>query len=147
MSGIVKRKKERERNEKLSVENSMKIGIMSMVAVMVSLTIDAIAIFVDNVDWISALSGFAVLIFYLFFLNSKCIEKVHNKEYLRRVIDAGTLSSVFTFVIERTFMPMINNAELDITISVLILITMFFLLPIILFIMLRKKKEWNYNVD
>lgn len=147
MSGIVKRKKERERNEKLSVENSMKIGIMSMVAVMISLAIDAIAIFVDNVDWISALSGFAVLIFYLLFLNSKCIEKVHNKEYLRRVIDAGTLSSVFTFVIERTFMPMIKDAELDITISVLILIAMFFLLPIILFIMLRKKKEWNYNVD
>lgn len=147
MSGIVKRKKERERNEKLSVENSMKVGIMSMVAVMVSLAIDAIAIFVNNVDLISALSGFAVLIFYLFFLNSKCIEKVHNKEYLRRVIDAGTLSSVFTFVIERTFMPMIKDAELDITISVLILIAMFFLLPIILFIMLRKKKEWNYNVD
>lgn len=147
MSGIVKRKKEREKNEKLNVEISMKIGIMSMIAVMISLVIDAFAIFIENVDMISAFSGFAVLIFYLFFLKSKCIEKVHNKEYLRRVIDAGTLSSVFTFVIERTFLPMIKNAELDVTISVLLLIVMFFMLPIILFILLRKKKEWNHYVD
>lgn len=109
MSGIVKRKKEREKNEKLNVEITMKIGIMSMIAVMISLVIDAFAIFIENVDMISAFSGFAVLIFYLFFLKSKCIEKVHNKEHLRRVIDAGTLSSVFTFVIERTFLPMIKK--------------------------------------
>ena len=147
MSPLVKRKKEREKNEKLNVEISMKIGIMSMIAVMISLVIDALAIFIENVDMISAFSGFAVLIFYLFFLKSKCIEKVHNKEYLRRVIDAGTLSSVFTFVIERTFLPMIKNAELDVIISVLLLIAMFFMLPIILFILLRKKKEWNHYVD
>ncbi len=147
MSGITKSKNEREKNEKLSVENSMKIGIMSMIAVMISLIIDAIAIFVENVDGISAFCGVVFLIFFGFFIKSKCIEKVRNKEYLRRVIDAGTLSSVFTFVIERTFMPMIKNADVDVIVSVLIVIIMFILLPVILFVLLRKKKEWQYYVD
>ena len=80
MSGIVKTKKEREKNERLSIELSMKIGIMSMIVVMVSLIIDAIAIFKEDINVISLLSGFAVLVFYGFFLKSKCLEKVHNKE-------------------------------------------------------------------
>ena len=74
------------------------------------------------------------------------IDKIKNKEYVRRIIEATSLSALFTFLIERTIIPFATE-NFQCKISAIYMIAIFIALPVITFIVLFKKKEWNYNVD
>ena len=76
----------------------------------------------------------------------KKIDKIKNKEYVRRIIEATSLSALFTFLIERTIIPFATE-NFQCKISAIYMIAIFIALPVITFIVLFKKKEWNYNVD
>ena len=66
--------------------------------------------------------------------------------YVRRIIEATSLSALFTFLIERTIIPFATE-NFQCKISAIYMIAIFIALPVITFIVLFKKKEWNYNVD
>ena len=61
-------------------------------------------------------------------------------------IEATSLSALFTFLIERTIIPFATE-NFQCKISAIYMIAIFIALPVITFIVLFKKKEWNYNVD
>ncbi len=113
-----------------------------------SLVLDAISLYID-ITWFSVVIGFLVLVFMIWiFGNSSAIfvNKIKNREHWRRILEPATISSIFSFVIERVFMPfaMIN---LENTLLTLYVIVIFIALPVVIFFIFRKKKSWNYYVD
>ena len=143
----LKYKKDRENNEKIKSVNSLRIGIAATIITFASLILDIVGIFVST-TYLSAIVAFIILLSLLWVFGKRCglkIASIKNKEYARNIIETATLSSVFGFVIERIMLPFANDIE-NIAITVFLSI-LFIMLPIIVFLILRLKKEWGYYVD
>ena len=114
-----------------------------------NLILDGISIFYVN-RLVFAIIGIIVAVILAIVFSSKKLEKkidkIKNKEYVRRIIEATSLSALFTFLIERTIIPFATE-NFQYKISAISMIAIFIALPVITFIVLFKKKEWNYNVD
>lgn len=148
MSAKVKEKKELEKKAKQMSINSMRIGILSGGALFLSLILDILSI-IFNIKWVSILLGCLMLVLIFVVMTKwfgKLLDKVPRKDYLRNVIDTATISSVFAFVIERSFMPLLEDNREEIWV-VVFLIACFLVLPIATAIALFTKKDAKYNVD
>lgn len=149
MSGRVKYLIEKEENKKLESLISMKLGLLSSIAVILSLVLDAISLFI-NINGISVAVGAVELAIFLWAFGSKksdaLLQKITNKELFQHVLDTCAMSAVFSFIIERSFLPLVRN-RLSFKMLVLYLIVVFLALPIIVFIILFNKKARKYTVD
>lgn len=149
MSGRVKYLNKREENERMGILFSMKLGFLSSVAVILSLALDAISLFI-SIKGISVVVGMVELALCVWAFWGKgfdvLFEKVTNKELFRQIMDSCAMSAVFTFIIERSFLPLVKDNFYD-KLVLLYIITVFLALPIIAFIIVFKKKEWHYNVN
>ncbi len=146
MTKVVKNSKSREENEIKNKELSMKIGIMSALTVIMALILDMMELLFDDIKVISAICGIILLACFGILLNKDTLKKVKNKFYLREIINAATLSSIFAFAVEKSILPYIGNS-LENKVQGVIIIACFLSLPIGATIILIRKKEWNYNVD
>lgn len=98
--------------------------------------------FFVSTTYLSAIVAFVILLSLLWEFGKKCglkIASIKNKEYARNIIETATLSSIFGFVIERIMLPFANDIE-NIAITVFLSI-LFIMLPIIVFLILRLKKN------
>lgn len=84
----------------------LKEGICAGVVAIVTLVLDAISLFIECgiLNYILESSTFICWVFSK--KSDECIMKIRNEEYMRRVIESATISAIFTFVIERIFMPL-----------------------------------------
>ena len=147
MSTKLKYKKDRENNESIKRVNSLRIGISATIITIANLILDIVGIFMDT-KYVSAIVAFIILISLLWIVGKKCGLKkasIKNKEYARDIIETATLSSIFGFIIERIMLPFANDIE-NIAITIFLSI-LFIMLPMIVFLILRSKKEWGYHVD
>lgn len=149
MGKAVKKKKELDENKRAWESTTLKIGLVSSIVTVLNLILDGISIFYVN-HLVFAIIGIIVAVILAIVFSSKKLEKkidkIKNKEYVRRIIEATSLSALFTFLIERTIIPFATE-NFQYKISAISMIAIFIALPVITFIVLFKKKEWNYNVD
>lgn len=149
MGKAVKTKKELDENKRAWESTTLKIGLVSSIVTVLNLILDGISIFYVN-RLVFAIIGIIVAVILVIVFSSKKLEKkidkIKNKEYVRRIIEATSLSALFTFLIERTIIPFATE-NFQYKISAIYMIAIFIALPVITFIVLFKKKEWNYNVD
>lgn len=149
MGKAVKTKKELDENKSAWESTTLKIGLVSSIVTVLNLILDGISIFYVN-RLVFAIIGIIVAVILVIVFSSKKLEKkidkIKNKEYVRRIIEATSLSALFTFLIERTIIPFATE-NFQCKISAIYMIAIFIALPVITFIVLFKKKEWNYNVD
>lgn len=149
MGKAVKKKKELDENKRAWESTTLKIGLVSSIVTVLNLILDGISIFYVN-RLVFAIIGIIVAVILVIVFSSKKLEKkidkIKNKEYVRRIIEATSLSALFTFLIERTIIPFATE-NFQYKISAISMIAIFIALPVITFIVLFKKKEWNYNVD
>ena len=149
MGKAVKKKKELDENKRAWESTTLKIGLVSSIVTVLNLILDGISIFYVN-RLVFAIIGIIVAVIIVIVFSSKKLEKkidkIKNKEYVRRIIEATSLSALFTFLIERTIIPFATE-NFQCKISAIYMIAIFIALPVITFIVLFKKKEWNYNVD
>lgn len=146
MTKVVKQSKYREENEKKSKEFSMKIGIMSALTVITALILDMIDLLFNDIRLISTISGIVLLVVFGILLDLNILRKIRNKFYLREIIDSATLSSIFTYALEKSILPYIGNS-IENKLQGLIMIACFLSIPMGVTIILLRKKEWKYNVD
>lgn len=149
MGKAVKKKKELDENKRAWESTTLKIGLVSSIVTVLNLILDGISIFYVN-RLVFAIIGIIVAVILVIVFSSKKLEKkidkIKNKEYVRRIIEATSLSALFTFLIERTIIPFATE-NFQYKISAISMIAIFIALPVITFIVLFKRKEWNYNVD
>ena len=149
MGKAVKTKKGLDENKLAWESTTLKIGLVSSIVTVLNLILDGISIFYVN-RLVFAIIGIIVAVILVIVFSSKKLEKkidkIKNKEYVRRIIEATSLSALFTFLIERTIIPFATE-NFQCKISAIYMIAIFIALPVITFIVLFKKKEWNYNVD
>ena len=142
-------KQERDRQRKVYSSFSRRVGLLSGLTMFVTLVIDAISLFVDTRN-ISIAMGFIILIISLFIMsekfNSFLDRVITRKDYLAKVIDVTTVSSVFTFTIEKLFMSAVE-CNLESRWNVLVIIVIFLALPIIVAIILFTKADAKYYVE
>ena len=142
-------KKEKEKQKKMNASFSRRVGLLSGIAVLFTLVIDAFSLFWDTTI-LSIILGFLMLFIALFVMTNKfgkyLDEKINRKDYLANVIDTATLSSVFAFAIERLFLPAVK-LKLESPWMVLVLIVIFIALPIIVGIALFTKEDAKHHVE
>ena len=140
MGKAVKKKKELDENKRAWESTTLKIGLVSSIVTVLNLILDGISIFYVN-RLVFAIIGIIVAVILVIVFSSKKLEKkidkIKNKEYVRRIIEATSLSALFTFLIERTIIPFATE-NFQYKISAISMIAIFIALPVITFIVLFK---------
>lgn len=138
----------KERNEELYISFSMRVGMLSGVGLMMALILDLLSLFI-NTTIISLVAGLLELALFFWVFKSKSFynmfDKIKNKAMLRQIIDSCTLSSVFAFIIEKALLPFSPNETGDKLVAAFVICSIL-VMPVGVFHILKRKKEWGYFV-
>lgn len=141
--------RENQENKEKIKSFMRRISALSAIIFYLSVIMDIISIFIDNVIG-EAIIGLLFLLLSLFIINNKfghwLDSKFPNKGIYDEIMGAVGISSIMNFSMEKVMLPFVQE-DIMLKCILIFIAILFAIFPIIILCIAVKKKEFQYNEE